>query len=87
MKYPSETISTISASQSSSSLSIINVWTYTMPMARRNLLSQQHLVGRRCIDATSKKLLIVYLPQMEVTIDDNGDTNEEWITNTTSDSA
>eukprot|EP00957_Ditylum_brightwellii_P148340 11293651-Ditylum_brightwellii.AAC.1 len=41
----------------------------------------------RCIDATSKKLLIVYLPQVEVTIDEDGDTDEEWITGTTLDSA
>eukprot|EP00957_Ditylum_brightwellii_P087786 6685047-Ditylum_brightwellii.AAC.1 len=51
-------------------------------MARRNLLSQQHLVG-----PTSKKLLIIYLPQVEVTIDEDGNTNEEWITGLTSDSA
>eukprot|EP00957_Ditylum_brightwellii_P111652 8516644-Ditylum_brightwellii.AAC.1 len=56
-------------------------------MARRNLLSQQHLVDLRCIDATSKKLLIVYLPQVEVMINNDGDTNKEWITGTTLDSA
>eukprot|EP00957_Ditylum_brightwellii_P062576 4748626-Ditylum_brightwellii.AAC.1 len=56
-------------------------------MARRNLLSQQHLVSLRCINATPNKLLIIYLPQVEVTIDKNGDTNEEWITGLTSDSA
>eukprot|EP00957_Ditylum_brightwellii_P066832 5071957-Ditylum_brightwellii.AAC.1 len=56
-------------------------------MVRKNLLSQQHLVGLRCIDAISKKLLIVYLPQVEVTINEDGDTDEEWITGTTSDSA
>eukprot|EP00957_Ditylum_brightwellii_P208848 15359208-Ditylum_brightwellii.AAC.1 len=55
-------------------------------MARRNLLSQQHLVGLRCIDAASKKLLIVYLPQVEITINEDGDTDEEWITGSTSDS-
>eukprot|EP00957_Ditylum_brightwellii_P145716 11095683-Ditylum_brightwellii.AAC.1 len=56
-------------------------------MAKRNLLSQQHLVSFRCIDATSKKLLIIYLPQVEVTISNDGDTNKEWITSTTSDAA
>eukprot|EP00957_Ditylum_brightwellii_P195678 14908924-Ditylum_brightwellii.AAC.1 len=87
MKYPSEAIGTISISQSSSLLSIINVWAYATPMARRNLLSQQHLVGLMCINTTSKKLLIIYLPQVEVTIDEDSDTNEEWITGLTSDSA
>eukprot|EP00957_Ditylum_brightwellii_P020672 1558890-Ditylum_brightwellii.AAC.1 len=56
-------------------------------MARRKLLSQQHLVGLRCIDATSKKLLIMYLSQVKVTTDEHGNTNEEWITGLTSDSA
>eukprot|EP00957_Ditylum_brightwellii_P078360 5958426-Ditylum_brightwellii.AAC.1 len=55
-------------------------------MARRNLLSQQHLVGLRCIDATSKKLLIVYLPHVEVTINNDGDADKELITGMTSDS-
>eukprot|EP00957_Ditylum_brightwellii_P169666 12913899-Ditylum_brightwellii.AAC.1 len=87
MKYPSEAIGTISASQSSSSLSIIDGWTRATPMTRGNLLSQQHLVGRRCINATSKMLLIAYLPQVEVMINEVGDTNEEWITGTTLDLA
>eukprot|EP00957_Ditylum_brightwellii_P024923 1884382-Ditylum_brightwellii.AAC.1 len=43
MKCPSEAIGTISMSQSSLLLSIINVWAHATPMARRNLLSQQHL--------------------------------------------
>eukprot|EP00957_Ditylum_brightwellii_P105574 8048625-Ditylum_brightwellii.AAC.1 len=55
-------------------------------MTRRNLLSQQHLVNLRCIDATSKKLLIVYLSQVKVTINNNGDTNTVWIAGTTLDS-
>eukprot|EP00957_Ditylum_brightwellii_P201906 15327741-Ditylum_brightwellii.AAC.1 len=63
MKYPSEPISTISANQSSLLLSIINIWARATPMARRNLLLQQQLVGLRCINITSKKLLIIYLPQ------------------------
>eukprot|EP00957_Ditylum_brightwellii_P061262 4649545-Ditylum_brightwellii.AAC.1 len=87
MKYQSEAIDTISASQSSLLLSIINVWTHAMPMEKSNLLSQQHLVGLRCINATSKKLLIIYLPQVKVTIGDDDDTNKECITSMTSDSA
>eukprot|EP00957_Ditylum_brightwellii_P194938 14852156-Ditylum_brightwellii.AAC.1 len=87
MKYPSEAIGTISASQSPSSLSIINVWVCATPIVRKNLLSQQRLVGPRCINATSKKLLIIYLPQVEVMIDEDGDIDEEWITGLTSDSA
>eukprot|EP00957_Ditylum_brightwellii_P088739 6757827-Ditylum_brightwellii.AAC.1 len=55
-------------------------------MARRNLLSQQHLVCLRCINTTSKKLLIIYLPQVKVTINEDGDTDEELITGLTSDS-
>eukprot|EP00957_Ditylum_brightwellii_P091224 6944971-Ditylum_brightwellii.AAC.1 len=51
-------------------------------MARRNLLSQQYPVGLRCIDATSNTLLIIYLPQVEVTINDDGNTNKGWITST-----
>eukprot|EP00957_Ditylum_brightwellii_P123185 9392254-Ditylum_brightwellii.AAC.1 len=77
MKYPSEAIGTISVNQSSSLLSIINVWARATPIVRRNLLSQQHLIGFRCIDVTSKKLLIIYLPQTEVMIDEDSDTNEE----------
>eukprot|EP00957_Ditylum_brightwellii_P108942 8310517-Ditylum_brightwellii.AAC.1 len=65
MKYSSEAIGTISASQTFLLISIINVLARATPMARRNLLSQQHLVGLRCIDASSKKLLIIYLPQVE----------------------
>eukprot|EP00957_Ditylum_brightwellii_P001147 90493-Ditylum_brightwellii.AAC.1 len=44
MKYPSEAIGTISTSQSSLLLSIIDVWACATSMARRNLLSQQHLM-------------------------------------------
>eukprot|EP00957_Ditylum_brightwellii_P148519 11308618-Ditylum_brightwellii.AAC.1 len=87
MKYQSEAIGTISTSQPFLLLSIINVWACTTSMTRRNMLSQQYLVGLRCIDATSKKLLTVYLPQGEVAIKDDGDTNKEWITGTTLDSA
>eukprot|EP00957_Ditylum_brightwellii_P204390 15339029-Ditylum_brightwellii.AAC.1 len=56
-------------------------------MARRNLLSQHHLVVLKCINAKSKKLLIMYLPQVEVTIYENGNTDKEWITGSISDSA
>eukprot|EP00957_Ditylum_brightwellii_P144478 11005412-Ditylum_brightwellii.AAC.1 len=86
MKYPSEAIGTISASGSILLLLIIDVWACAMPMARRNLLSQQHLVGLMCIDATSERLLIIYLPQVKVKIDEDGNTNEEWITSSISDS-
>eukprot|EP00957_Ditylum_brightwellii_P033390 2530288-Ditylum_brightwellii.AAC.1 len=87
MKYPSAATGTISASQLSLLPSIIDIWAHATPMARRNLLSQQHLVSLRCINATSKKLIIIYLPEVEVTINENGDTNEEWITSSTLDSA
>eukprot|EP00957_Ditylum_brightwellii_P046370 3519681-Ditylum_brightwellii.AAC.1 len=87
MKYLSEAIGTISLSQSSLLLSIIIFWAHVTHMARRNLLSKQHLVGLMCFNATSKKLLIIYLPQVEVMIDEDSDTDEEWITSSTSDSA
>eukprot|EP00957_Ditylum_brightwellii_P134514 10254755-Ditylum_brightwellii.AAC.1 len=87
MKYSSKAIGTIGVSRSSLLLTIINIWARATLMARRNLLSQHHLVNLRCIDATSKKLLIIYLPQVEITIDEDSNTNEEWITSSTSDSA
>eukprot|EP00957_Ditylum_brightwellii_P148851 11331995-Ditylum_brightwellii.AAC.1 len=87
MNYPAEAIGMISESQHFLLLSIINVWAQDMPIARRNPLSQQHLVGLQCVDATSKKLLIMYLPQVEVTINGGGDTNKEWITSTMLDAA
>eukprot|EP00957_Ditylum_brightwellii_P122140 9314601-Ditylum_brightwellii.AAC.1 len=58
-----------------------------MPMASQNLLSQQHLVGLRCMDSTSKCILVVYLPQLEVDIDKEGNLCDEWITGTMSDAA
>eukprot|EP00957_Ditylum_brightwellii_P210188 15364658-Ditylum_brightwellii.AAC.1 len=56
-------------------------------MARQYLLLQQHLVGLHCVDETSKKLTIIYLPKVEVTIDADGDTDKKWITGTTLDAA
>eukprot|EP00957_Ditylum_brightwellii_P180259 13731747-Ditylum_brightwellii.AAC.3 len=84
MKYPSEAVGIISKSQTFLLLSIIDIWACATPITRRNLLSQQHLVGLRCIVASSKKLLIIYLPQVEVKINNGGDTDKEWITGTTS---
>eukprot|EP00957_Ditylum_brightwellii_P186587 14206256-Ditylum_brightwellii.AAC.1 len=56
-------------------------------MARRNLLLQQYLVDLRYIDAISKTLIIIYLSQVEVTINNDSDTDKEWITSTMSDAA
>ena len=58
-----------------------------MPVARQSLLSQQHLVGLRCLDSTSKRILVVYLPQLKVDINKEGDLCDKWITGTMSDAA
>eukprot|EP00957_Ditylum_brightwellii_P126802 9665637-Ditylum_brightwellii.AAC.1 len=87
MKYSSKAIGTISTIQISLLLSIIDIWACVTPMARRNLLSQQHLVGLRCIGAISKKLLIVYLPYVEVMNTNDSYTNKELIISTILDSA
>eukprot|EP00957_Ditylum_brightwellii_P183223 13956251-Ditylum_brightwellii.AAC.1 len=56
-------------------------------MTRRNLISQQHLVGLQYADTISKKVLIIYLPRVKVTINNNGDTDKKWISGTTLDIA
>eukprot|EP00957_Ditylum_brightwellii_P060798 4615726-Ditylum_brightwellii.AAC.1 len=58
-----------------------------MPVARQNLLSHQHLVGLRCLDSTSKRILVVYLPQLKVGINKEGSLCNKWITGTTSNAA
>eukprot|EP00957_Ditylum_brightwellii_P042364 3207608-Ditylum_brightwellii.AAC.1 len=87
MKYPSEAFGTISTSQTFLLLIIINVLAHATHMARRILLSQQHLLVLRCMAATPKKFLIIYLQKVELTINDDCDTNKEWITGTMSDAA
>ena len=87
MRHPAEAIGTISGNRQAASTSIIDVWAKATPVARRNLLSQQHLVGLRCLDSTLKRILVVYLPQLEVDINNEGDLCDEWITGTTPDAA
>eukprot|EP00957_Ditylum_brightwellii_P140179 10681377-Ditylum_brightwellii.AAC.1 len=70
MRHPTEAIGTISGNCPSSSTSIINVWAKATPVAHQNLLSQQHLVGLRCLDSTSKRILVIYLPQLGVDINE-----------------
>ena len=77
MRHPAEAIGTISGNRQATSTSIIDVWAKATPVARRNLLSQQHLVGLRCLDSTSKRILVVYLPQLEVDINNDGDLCDE----------
>ena len=87
MRHPAEAIGMFSSNCPSSSTSIINIWAKATPVVRQNLLSQQHLVGLRCLDSTSKRILVVYLPQLEVDINNEGNLCNEWITGTTSDAA
>eukprot|EP00957_Ditylum_brightwellii_P050399 3821922-Ditylum_brightwellii.AAC.2 len=72
MRHPAEAIRTISGNHQSTSTSIIGV---------------RHLVGLCCLDLTSKCILVVYLPQLEVDINGEGNLCDEWITGTTSDAA
>eukprot|EP00957_Ditylum_brightwellii_P139574 10637300-Ditylum_brightwellii.AAC.1 len=65
MRHPAEAIGTISSNRQSTSTSIIDMWAKATPVARRNLLSQQHLIGLCHLDSTSKCILVVYLPQLE----------------------
>eukprot|EP00957_Ditylum_brightwellii_P130130 9925853-Ditylum_brightwellii.AAC.1 len=58
-----------------------------MPVAHQNLPSHQHLVGLRCLDSTSKYILAVYLPQLEVDINKEGNLCDKCITGTMSDAA
>eukprot|EP00957_Ditylum_brightwellii_P051946 3940225-Ditylum_brightwellii.AAC.1 len=87
MRHPAEAIGTTSGNCQASSTSIINVWAKAMPVAHCNLLSQQHLVGLHCLDSTLKRILVVYLPQLEVDINKEGNLCDKWITGTTSDAA
>eukprot|EP00957_Ditylum_brightwellii_P008543 648001-Ditylum_brightwellii.AAC.1 len=45
MRHPAEAIRVISGNRQSASTSIIVVWAKATPVARQNLLPQQHLVG------------------------------------------
>eukprot|EP00957_Ditylum_brightwellii_P033090 2508384-Ditylum_brightwellii.AAC.1 len=80
MRYPSKAIGTISGSHPSSSTSTIDVWAKAMPVAHQNLISQQHRVGLRCMDSTSKRVLVIYLPQIEVYVTEDGNLGDEWVT-------
>eukprot|EP00957_Ditylum_brightwellii_P172979 13169692-Ditylum_brightwellii.AAC.1 len=65
MRHPAEATGTICSNYPSSSTLIINVWAKATPVAHQNLLSQQHLVGLRCLDSTSKQILVICLPQLK----------------------
>eukprot|EP00957_Ditylum_brightwellii_P008110 614948-Ditylum_brightwellii.AAC.1 len=82
MRHSAEAIGTISGNCQSTSTLIINVWAKATPVACHNLLSQQHLVGLRCLDSTSKRILVVYLPQLKDDINNEGDLCNKWITGT-----
>eukprot|EP00957_Ditylum_brightwellii_P037675 2849276-Ditylum_brightwellii.AAC.1 len=77
----------ISGNRPSSSTSIIDIWAKTTPVACQNRLSQQHLVGFHCPNSTSKQILVIYLPQLEVDINKDGNLCNKWITGTTSNAA
>eukprot|EP00957_Ditylum_brightwellii_P015694 1183504-Ditylum_brightwellii.AAC.3 len=85
MGYPSKSVGTISGSCPLSSTLIIDVLVKATPVACQNLLSWQHLVGLHCVDSTFKRVLVIYLPQIEVDITEDGNLGDEWITGTTSD--
>eukprot|EP00957_Ditylum_brightwellii_P071217 5413461-Ditylum_brightwellii.AAC.1 len=85
MRHPAEAIVMISGNCQSTSNSIINIWAKATPVACQNLLSQQHLVRLHCLDSTSKRIFMVYLPQLEVDINNEGNLCNEWITGTMSD--
>eukprot|EP00957_Ditylum_brightwellii_P163656 12460315-Ditylum_brightwellii.AAC.1 len=87
MRHPAEVIGTISGKRQSTSTLIMDAWVKATPVACCNLLSQQHLVGLRCLDSTPKCILVVYLPQLEVDINNESDLCNKWITGTTSDAA
>eukprot|EP00957_Ditylum_brightwellii_P147950 11265659-Ditylum_brightwellii.AAC.1 len=87
IKYPSKAVGTIIGSHPLSSTSIINVWAKATPLTHHSLLSQQHLVGLRCVDSTFKRVLVIYLPQIEVDVTEDSNLGGEWITGTTSDAA
>eukprot|EP00957_Ditylum_brightwellii_P158493 12064405-Ditylum_brightwellii.AAC.1 len=66
MRYLSKAVGTISGSHPSSFTSIIDVWAKATPVVCKNLLSQQHLVGLCCVDSTSKRIMVIHLPQIEI---------------------
>eukprot|EP00957_Ditylum_brightwellii_P157045 11952170-Ditylum_brightwellii.AAC.1 len=84
MRYPSKTVGTISGSRPLSFASIIDVWAKAMSVAHQNLLSQQHLVGLHCVDSMSRRVLVIYLHQIDVDVTNDGNLGNEWITRTTS---
>eukprot|EP00957_Ditylum_brightwellii_P168192 12804050-Ditylum_brightwellii.AAC.1 len=86
-RNPAEAIGMISGNRPSSSTLIIDVWVKAMPVACQKLLWQQHLVGLRCLDSTSKQILVICLPQLEVDINKDGNLCDKWITGTMSDAA
>eukprot|EP00957_Ditylum_brightwellii_P204814 15340954-Ditylum_brightwellii.AAC.1 len=84
MRYASKAVGTISSSHSLSSTLIIDVWAMATQVACHNFISQQHLVGLCCVGSTSKRVLVIYLPQIEVDVTKDSDLSNEWITGTTS---
>eukprot|EP00957_Ditylum_brightwellii_P210312 15364827-Ditylum_brightwellii.AAC.1 len=87
MRYPSKAVGTISGRCPLSSTSIIDVWAKAMPVSCQNLVSHQHLVGLCCLDSMSKRILVIYLPQIEVDATEEGNLGDELITGTTSNAA
>eukprot|EP00957_Ditylum_brightwellii_P167404 12744437-Ditylum_brightwellii.AAC.1 len=87
MRHPAEATGTINSNRQSTSTSIIDVWAKATPVVRQNLLFQKHLVGLRCLSLTSKRILVVYLPQIEVDINEESNLCNKWITGTTSNAA
>eukprot|EP00957_Ditylum_brightwellii_P157080 11955106-Ditylum_brightwellii.AAC.1 len=77
MRHPAEAIRTITGNCQSTSTLIIDVWAK----------ATSHLVGLRCLDSTSKRILVAYLPQLKVDINEEGDLCDKWITGTMSDAA
>eukprot|EP00957_Ditylum_brightwellii_P104022 7925346-Ditylum_brightwellii.AAC.1 len=87
MRYPSNEVGTNSGSCPLSFTLIIDVWAKATPVVCQNFLSQQHLVGLCCVDSISKRVLVIYLPQIEVDVTDEGDLGNKWIMRTISDTA
>eukprot|EP00957_Ditylum_brightwellii_P204186 15338042-Ditylum_brightwellii.AAC.2 len=72
MRYLSKAVGRISGSCPLSSTSIIDVWAKATPVAHQNLFSQQHLVELRCVESMYKRVLVIYLPQIEVDVTEDG---------------
>eukprot|EP00957_Ditylum_brightwellii_P113202 8632718-Ditylum_brightwellii.AAC.1 len=47
---------------------------------------RQHLAGLHCVNLTSKRALVIYLPQIDVDITKDGNLGNEWTTGTMTDS-